>query len=204
MSGRTRGAVIKKVRLETFTDGVFAVVITLMVLELKVPASPTWESLRAEGSVFLCNLINFLYVGIYWSNHHHVLTLIKRINGTVMWSNLIFLCCLSLFPFSIKWLNNATPWPACVPTVFYGFTLLLTMFSWQCFSRTLVGANSGSRSELQRALGCDRKIKVSICTHIAAIALAFRWPGVSCGLYAVVAGIWFVSDRRIGEIAGRD
>ncbi|MHA6205629.1 TMEM175 family protein [Dyella soli] len=195
---------MEKERLETFTDGVFAVVITVMVLELKVPSAPTWGSLLEQGSVFLSYVINFLYVGIYWNHHHHMLTLTRRINGMVMWSNLLFLCCLSLFPFSIAWLNKATPRPACVPTVFYGITLLLTMLSWQCLSRTLVSANGGSTSELQQARGSDRKAKLSVYAHVAAIVLAFRWPGVSCGLYAAMAGIWFVPDRPIEPTATQD
>ncbi len=165
-----------------------------MALDLKVPSAPTWGSLLEEGGVFLSYGINFLYVGFYWNNHHHVLTLIRRINGTVMWSNLLFLCCLSLFPFSIAWLNKATPRPACVPTVFYGLTLLLTMLSWKFLSCALVNANGGTQSDLQKTLGFCRKTKLSICAHVVAIVLAFRWPGMSCGLYAAVAGMWFVPE----------
>lgn len=175
-----------------------------MVLELKVPSAPTWESLLEDSSVFLSYVLNFLYVGIYWNNHHHMLSLIKRINGTVMWSNLLFLCCLTLFPFSTAWLEEASPRPAPVPTVFYGITLLLTMLSWKWLSRSLVNVNGGSVSALRRAIGPDRKTKLSICAHVAAILLAFRWPGVSCGLYAAVAAVWFVPDRRIERRLGRE
>ena len=174
-----------------------------MVLELKVPSEPTWHSLLEEGSVFLSYVLNFLYVGIYWNNHHHMLGLIRRINGRVMWLNLLFLCCLSLFPFATAWLDRASPRPAPVPTVFYGRTLLLTMLSWHALSRTLVKVNGGSVSELRQALGSDGKTKLSICAHLVAIALAFRWPGVSCGLYAAVAAIWFVPDRRIEQRLGQ-
>ncbi len=175
-----------------------------MVIELKVPSAPTWGSLLDESNVFLSYVINFLYVGIYWNNHHHVLTLIKRINCTVMWFNLLFLGCLSLFPFSIAWLNKATPVPACVPTAFYGITLLLTTLSWRCLCIGLIRVNGGSVSELQKALGSDWKTKVAIWAHVASIGMAFRWPGVSCGLYAAVAAVLCFPFCRIEEKDDRD
>jgi TMEM175 potassium channel family protein len=188
-----------KGRLEAFTDGVIAVVITVMVLQLKVPGEATWPALLEEGTVFLSYILSFIYVGIYWNNHHHMLQLVRRINGKVMWSNLFFLFCLSLFPFSTAWLDKAQPRPAAVPTVFYGITLLLTAMSWGLLSRTLINANGGTASELRQALGADRKTKVSMLIQGLAIALASRYSGVACALYVAVAAIWFVPDRRIEQ-----
>lgn len=188
---------MKKSRLEAFTDGVIAVIITIMVLELKVPAEPTWPALLKSTPIFLSYILSFIYVGIYWNNHHHMLQLVKSINGTVMWANLFFLFCLSLFPFATAWLNEAHPHPALVPTIFYGFILFLTAFSWMPLSRSLINANGGAESELGEALGSDWKGKASTATYAIAIALAFYNPIISCLLYAAVAAIWFIPDRRI-------
>lgn len=198
----TRETDMEKGRMEAFTDGVIAVVITVMVLELKVPSEATWLSLLEEGSVFLSYILSFIYVGIYWNNHHHMLQLIKRINGKVMWANLFFLFCLSLFPFSTAWLNHALPRPASVPTVFYGVTLLLTALSWELLSRTLISANGGTASELRQVLGSDRKTKASIVIEVVAVAFAFHYPVISCLLFAIVAALWFVPDRRIEQKLG--
>lgn len=186
-------------RLEAFTDGVIAVVITVMVLELRVPAQATWAALLEDGTVFLSYILSFVYVGIYWNNHHHLFQLARRIDGAVMWANLFFLFCLSLFPFSTAWLDKAQPGPAVVPTVFYGITLLLAALSWGLLSRRLIAANGGADSELRQALGADRKTKISLAIQSAAIGLAFRLPAASCALYAVVAAMWFVPDRRIEQ-----
>ena len=170
---------MEKGRLEAFTDGVIAVVITVMVLELHVPAAATWAALLEDGTVFLSYMLSFVYVGIYWNNHHHLFQLVRRVNGAVLWTNLFFLFCLSLFPFSTAWLNQAQPGPAAVPTVFYGITLLLTALSWGLLERMLIAANGGEQSELRKALGADRKTRVSIVIHLAATALAGRIPAVS-------------------------
>lgn len=193
---------MEKGRLEAFTDGVIAVVITVMVLELHVPATASWAALLEDGSVFLSYMLSFVYVGIYWNNHHHLFQLVRRVNGTVLWTNLFFLFCLSLFPFSTAWLNQARPGPAAVPTVFYGVTLLLTALSWGLLERVLSSANGGEQSELRKALGADRKTRVSIAIHVAATLLAFRVPVASCLLYAVVAAMWFIPDRRIEQRLG--
>ncbi|HEY4144522.1 TMEM175 family protein [Pinirhizobacter sp.] len=186
-----------KGRLEAFTDGVIAVVITVMVLELKVPGTPTWAALLGEGSIFLSYILSFIYVGIYWNNHHHMFKLVRIINGKVLWSNLFFLFCLSLFPFSTAWLNQAHPRPAPVPTVVYGVTLLLTAVSWGLLSRMLIEADRGSNSELREAFGTDTKTKVSMAVQILGIAMATYTPLISCVLYAAVAAAWFVPDQRI-------
>lgn len=195
---------MEKGRLEAFTDGVIAVVITVMVLELHVPSEGTWKALLGDASVFLSYILSFIYVGIYWNNHHHMLQLVRRINGNAMWLNLLFLFCLSLFPFSTAWLNKIHPRPSAVPTVFYGATLLLTGISWELLARSLVKANGGPGSELGKALGADRKTKATIVTLVAALALAYISPLASCLIYATVAATWFVPDRRIErQLGGR-
>ena len=191
-----------KGRMEAFTDGVIAVVITVMVLELHVPSAGTWTALLEDGTVFLSYILSFVYVGIYWNNHHHLLQLVRRINGKVMWSNLFFLFCLSLFPFSTAWLNKAQPRPCAAPTMFYGLTLLLAAVSWGLLARSLINANGGSTSELRIALGPDRKTKGSIALQVVAIALAYASPVLSCVLYAAVAAMWFIPDQRIERRLG--
>ena len=188
---------MKTNRLEAFTDGVIAVIITIMVLELKVPAEPTWPALLTSWPIFLSHILSFIYVGIYWNNHHHMLQMVKRINGKVMWANLFFLFCLSLLPLGTAWLNEAHPRPALVPTVFYGFILLLTAISWMPLSRSLINCNGGDRSELGEAFGADWKGKASVVIYALAIVLAFYNPIISCLLYAAVAALWFIPDQRI-------
>lgn len=193
---------MEKGRLEAFTDGVIAVVITVMVLELHVPSDGTWMALLDDATVFLSYILSFVYVGIYWNNHHHMLQLVRRINGNAMWLNLLFLFCLSLFPFSTAWLNKVHPRPSAVPTVFYGITLLLTAISWELLARSLVKVNGGTSSELGKALGADRKTKASIVIQIVAIAFTYASPGAACLIYATVAAIWFIPDPRIERQLG--
>jgi len=189
-----------KGRLEAFTDGVIAVIITIMVLELKPPHEPTWHALSENGHLFLSYVLSFVYVGIYWNNHHHLLHAVRHVNGKVMWANLFFLFWLSLFPFTTSWLNEATPVPASVPTAVYGIVLLMTALSWLPLIRGLVAINGGSESALAQALGGTSggwKAMVSPLLYLLAIALAFFAPIVSCALYALVAALWFIPDRRI-------
>jgi len=191
-----------KGRLEAFSDGVIAVIITIMVLELKPPHEPTWRALSDNAHVFLSYVLSFIYVGIYWNNHHHLLHAVKHVNGKVMWANLFFLFWLSLFPFTTSWLNEAAPVPAAVPTAIYGVVLLLTALSWVPLIRFLVEANGGNDSTLARAF-CSPwghwKVTVSPIIYLIAIALAFFAPIVSCALYALVAALWFIPDRRIED-----
>ena len=191
-----------KGRLEAFTDGVIAVIITIMVLELKAPHEPTWAALFDHWPVMLSYVLSFVYVGIYWNNHHHMLQAVEQINGKVMWANLFFLFWLSLFPFTTNWLNEAHPVPAIVPTATYGFVLLMAALSWLLLSRTLIECNGGRDAQLARALGRgwgDWKSTASPIIYLAAIVLAFFVPIVACGLYAVVAAIWFIPDRGIED-----
>src|SRR5262249_35191226 len=155
---------MEKGRLEAFTDGVIAVVITIMVLELKPPHEATWQAVFANWPVFLSYVMSFLYVGIYWNNHHHLLHLVRRINGRVMWANLNFLFWISLFPFTTAWLNEAHgergEFPAPVPTLVYGVVLLMTALAWIPLLHLLIQANGGSEGPLARALASGWKEKI--------------------------------------------
>ena len=190
---------MNKGRLEAFSDGVIAVIITIMVLELKPPHDSSWHALLANWPIMLSYILSFIYVGIYWNNHHHLFHLAEKVNGKVMWTNLFFLFWLSLFPFVTSWLNEAQPVPSPVPTALYGFVLLMAALTWMPLMYTLIECNGGEKSELKKAIRNDWKERVSILIYAAAIALAFFIPIVSCGLYALVAALWFIPDRRIEE-----
>ena len=186
-----------KGRMEAFTDGVIAVIITVMVLELKLPREPTWHGLLADLPVFLSYVLSFAYVGIYWSNHHHMLQMVAHVNGRVLWANLFFLFWLSLFPFTTRWLNEAGPVPAPVPTAVYGIILLLAALSWIPLMRLLIAANGGEKSKLGEALKGDWKTIVSPIGYLLGIALAFFAPILSCVIYGAIAALWFIPDRRL-------
>ena len=186
-----------KGRMEAFTDGVIAVIITIMVLELKLPHAATWRALLADLPVVLSYVLSFAYVGLYWNNHHHLLQAVEHVNGRVLWANLFFLFWLSLFPFTTSWLNESHPMPAPVPTAVYGIVLLLTALAWIPLLRTLITANGGSTSSLARALRGDWKTVVSPIGYLVGIVLAFFAPILSCVIYALVAAIWLVPDRRL-------
>ncbi len=183
--------------MEAFTDGVIAVIITVMVLELKLPRDATWHALLADLPVFLSYVLSFAYVGIYWNNHHHMLQMVSHVNGKVLWANLFFLFWLSMFPFATSWLNESHPAPAPVPTAVYGIVLLLAALAWVPLLRSLIAANGGSESRLGEALQRDWKTIVSPIGYIAGIALAFFEPMLSCVIYGVVAALWFIPDRRL-------
>jgi uncharacterized membrane protein len=188
---------MEKGRLEAFTDGVIAVIITIMVLELKAPHEASWQALVEDWPIMLSYILSFIYVGIYWNNHHHMLHVVEHVNGKVMWANLHLLFWLSLFPFVTSWLNEARPVPSPVPTALYGFVLLMAALSWIPLMRSLIECNGGPKSELKKAIRNDWKERVSVVVYAAAVALAFFIPIVSCGLYAAVAAMWLVPDRRI-------
>ena len=189
-----------KGRLEAFSDGVIAVVITIMVLELKTPHEPTLQALLANVPAFLSYVLSFVYVGIYWNNHHHLFAACRQVDGKVMWANLHFLFWLSLFPFTTGWLNESHPFPAPVPTALYGFVMLMAALSWIPLGRALIACNGGDHGALGRALGGGYgrwKERISPVLYVAGIALAFVAPILSCALYALVAVLWFIPDRRI-------
>src|SRR6476659_3948525 len=185
-----------KGRLEAFSDGVIAIIITIMVLEMKVPHGTELSSLRPLWPVFLSYLLSFVYLGIYWNNHHHMLQVTQRVNGNVLWANLFLLFWLSLFPFATAWMgeNHFAP----VPVALYGAVLLMAAIAWRPFQASIIQANGGSGSLLARAVtGHDVKGIVPLVFYSAAIPLAFVHPALSGLLYVAVAAMWFVPDRRI-------
>jgi uncharacterized membrane protein len=191
---------MEKGRLEAFTDGVIAVIITIMVLELKAPHEATAEALLGHWPIFLSYVLSFVYVGIYWNNHHHLLHAVKHVNGKVMWANLHVLFWLSLFPFTTSWLAESRPLPASAPTSLYGFVLLMAALAWVGLGRALIECNGGTEGKLAQAIGGrwgDWKATASPIIYLTAVVLAFFVPIVSCVLYAAVAAMWFVPDRRI-------
>ena len=185
-----------KGRLEAFSDGVIAIIITIMVLELKVPHGSDLASLRPLLPVFLSYVLSFVYVGIYWNNHHHFLHAARHVNGRVLWANLHLLFWLSLFPFATAWMgeNHFAP----VPVALYGAVLLMAAIAWRPFQSAIIAADGGSNSELARAVrGHDWKGIAPLVLYAAAIPLAFVHPAISGMLYVAVAVMWFVPDRRI-------
>jgi uncharacterized membrane protein len=185
---------MKKDRLEAFSDGVIAILITIMVLELKIPQGGTLEALRPLTPVFLTYALSFVYLGIYWNNHHHMFQATDRVNGKILWANLHLLFWLSLVPFVTGWMgeNHFAP----VPTAVYGGVLILAAIAYTILVMALL-AEQGPNSRLARALGRDVKGKMSIAIYAAAIGLAFVNQWIADGLYVFVALMWLVPDRRI-------
>ena len=180
-------------RLEAFSDGVLAIIITIMVLELHVPEEPTLDALAGSATEFLTYALSFVYVGIYWNNHHHLMHLVERINGKVMWANLHLLFWLSLFPFSTGWMDDTGF--ARTPTIGYGVNLLLAAIAYYALVLTIYRGPGGDR--LRQALGADLKGKLSPAVYVTGILLC-RWnPLVGLATYTVVAVIWLVPDRRV-------
>jgi uncharacterized membrane protein len=183
-----------KGRLEAFSDGVLAIIITIMVLELKVPHGVGLSDLRPLIPVFLSYILSFIYVGIYWSNHHHLLHAVTQVNGRTLWANLHLLFWLSLIPFATGWMgeNNFAAWPV----AFYGGVLLSAAIAYFILARVLV-SHHGRDSALAKALGKDVKGKASVVCYAAAIPLSFVSPLLACALYVLVAVMWLIPDRRI-------
>ena len=191
-----------KGRSEAFSDGVLAIIITIMVLELKVPHGSDPDSLRPLAPVFLSYVLSFIYVGIYWNNHHHLLHAARRVAGGVLWANLHLLFWLSLLPFATGWMgeNHFAPLPCAV----YGVVLLMAAVAYYVLQRCLMSVE-GADSVLRRAVGSDWKGKSSPLIYLAAIGLSFAAPRVALALYVLVAGLWLVPDRRIeGVIHGAE
>jgi uncharacterized membrane protein len=181
-------------RLEAFSDGVLAIIITIMVLELKVPHGVGLSDLRPLIPVFLSYVLSFIYVGIYWSNHHHLLHAVSQVNGRTLWANLHLLFWLSLIPFATGWMgeNNFAAWPV----AFYGGVLLAAAVAYFILAHVLV-SHHGRDSALAKALGKDVKGKASVVCYAAAIPLSFVSPLLACALYVLVAVMWLIPDRRI-------
>ncbi len=191
---------MSKGRLEAFSDGVVAILITILVLELRVPRGGDWGALRPLLPVFLTYVLSFVFLGIYWNNHHHMLHLADRINGGILWANLHLLFWLSLVPFVTAWMGENHF--AAVPTAAYGAVLLMAAIAYTILESAII-AEQGPGSKLAAAVGSDLKGKLSIALYAAAIALAFASQWLSDGLYVVVALMWLVPDRRIeSRVAG--
>jgi uncharacterized membrane protein len=185
---------MSKGRLEAFSDGVIAILITIMVLELKIPHGDDWSALRPLLPVFLTYVLSFVYLGIYWNNHHHMLQAAERINGGILWANLHLLFWLSLVPFVTGWMGENHF--ASAPTAAYGVIMLAAAIAYTILQRKII-AHQGPTSRLATAVGRDLKGRISPVLYASAIAMAFvnRW--ISYGLYVLVAAIWLVPDRRI-------
>jgi uncharacterized membrane protein len=181
-----------KDRLAAFSDGVIAIIITIMVLELHVPHGADWAALTAIAPSFLAYVLSFIYVAIYWNNHHHLLHTVVRVNGAILWANANLLFWLSIIPAATAWM-----------TAIYGGTLLMPAISYYLLQRAIIHRH-GEQSVLAKALGSDLKGKLSPLLYTAGIALAFVSPWLSMGLYVLVAIMWLVPDRRIEEIIGRE
>ena len=183
-----------KGRLEAFSDGVFAIIITIMVLELRVPHGSDLAALGPLLPVFLSYTLSFIFLGIYWNNHHHLLQAIHHVNGGILWANLHLLFWLSLVPFTTGWMGEHpfAPWPV----AFYGIVLLLAAIAFYILVRTLL-AEHGKDSALAKALGADLKGKISPVLYVSAIPLAFVSSWLSFAVFVLVACIWLVPDRRV-------
>ena len=182
-----------KGRLEAFSDGVIAIIITIMVLDLKVPHEGGWRALGPLIPVFLSYVLSFVFLGIYWSNHHHLFQAVQRVDGRILWANLHLLFWLSLTPFVTGWMGeNFGPWPVAA----YGVVLMLAAVAYYILARALI-SHHGKSSAIAIALGSDFKGKVSIVIYAVAVSLAFWNAWAACALYVLVAIIWLIPDRRI-------
>jgi uncharacterized membrane protein len=191
---------MEKSRLLAFSDGVVAILITIMVLELKVPHDASLGALVAVAPVFLSYVLSFIYIAIYWNNHHHFFHLVHRVDGALLWANMHLLFWLSLVPFTTGWMgeNNFAP----VPTAMYGVSLLMPAFAWQVMQRAII-RGEGDDSALARAIGRDVKGKISPVLYLTGIGLAFVDPRISGAVYFFVALLWLIPDRRVERAVQR-
>ncbi len=185
---------MNKNRLEAFSDGVLAIIITIMILEIRVPENNTFESLRPLIPVVLSYVLSFAYVGIYWNNHHHMFQVVKKVNGSILWGNLFLLFWLSLIPFATNWIGSQHF--TTVPMSIYGFILLMCGISYTILQNKIIKIE-GKESILYQAIQKDKKGKISLACYILAIPLAFISPIISGVLYVFVALMWIVPDKRI-------
>jgi uncharacterized membrane protein len=185
---------MKTTRLEAFSDGVIAILITIMVLDLKTPPGHDWTALRTVGPRFCPYVLSFVMLGIYWNNHHHMLHMTDRVTGAVLWANLHLLFWLSLVPFATSWIGETELAP--LPTALFGVVLMLAGTAYYILKTAIIRAQ-GSHSKLQAALGTDAKGIVSVVMYAAGIPLAFVNAWISAAIYVAVALIWLVPDRRI-------
>jgi uncharacterized membrane protein len=191
---------MEKDRLLAFTDGVVAIIITIMVLELKIPQGAGIDALGTVTPVFLSYVLSFVYVGIYWNNHHHLFHLVRHVDGVMLWANLHLLFWLSLIPFATGWMGNNHFAP--VPTAIYGVALLMPALAWYGLQWAIL-RSEGRGSALARALGRDLKGKVSPVLYLCGILLAFVDARIASAIYVLVAVLWFLPDRRIERVVRR-
>ena len=181
-------------RLEAFSDGVLAIIITIMVLELHPPEGDNWHALGESTTSLVTYVLSFVYIGIYWSNHHHMLQLCERVNGAVLWANLHLLFWLSLYPFTTRWMDETDV--ARIPVLVYGINLLAAAIAYVVLQQTII-ALEGPDSRLRTAIGSDWKGKVSPLIYLAGILTTYITPWLGVALFAVVAMIWLVPDKRL-------
>ena len=181
-------------RLEAFSDGVIAIIITIMVLELKVPQGETFDALRPLIPVFLSYVLSFIYVGIYWNNHHHLLHTCEEVSGRILWSNLHLLFWLSLFPVTTAWVGEHHDQP--VPSALYGLVLFMASIAYVILQSSIIAAQ-GSNSLLKKAIGHDWKGKVSTVLYVVGVGLSFWNASAGQIIYLLIALIWLIPDRRI-------
>jgi uncharacterized membrane protein len=183
-----------KGRLEAFSDGVIAIIITIMVLELKVPHGATWDTLLPLAPVMLSYVLSFVYVGIYWNNHHHMMHAVSKVNGSVLWANLHLLFWLSLIPFVTGWMGENHF--SAIPAAIYGVVLTMSALAYMLLEKVLIRLH-GANSALALAVGKERKLWLSIAFYVLGIVVAALHPWLSVCLYVAVAVLWFIPDRRI-------
>jgi uncharacterized membrane protein len=186
-----------KGRLEAFSDGVLAIIITIMVLELKVPHGAELDNLRELAPVFMSYVLSFLNIAIYWNNHHHLMHAVKRVTGGMLWANVHLLFWLSLFPFTAGWMGENHF--ASLPVALYGVNFLMSAIAYTILVRVILHSH-GKDSDIAKAIGSDTKGKISLALYVIAIPLALYFPWIAGALYLAVALIWLIPDRRIENV----
>ncbi|MDF2451878.1 MAG: Potassium channel [Bacteroidota bacterium] len=187
---------MKTSRVEAFSDGVLAIIITIMILEIKVPHGDTFQDLMPIVPKFITYLLSFIYIGIYWNNHHHLWQAVGHVNGKILWANLHLLFWLSLLPFTTGWMgeNHFSAYPVAL----YGFVLLMASIAWVILAQLIV-KEEGDTSKIARALKNTTKVKVSILLYCIGVILSFFQPVISIAGFVIVAVLWFIPDKRIEE-----
>jgi len=189
-----------KDRLAAFSDGVIAILITIMVLELRIPHGADWPTLAKMAPSFMTYVMSFIYLAIYWNNHHHLLHTVTRVDGLILWANSNLLFWLSLVPAATGWMGENLAAP--LPTAFYGVVLLMPAIAYTLLRKAII-RREGTHSILAQALGRDVKGKISVVFYVAAVALAFIYPWASVAIYVLVALMWLVPDQRIEKTIGK-
>lgn len=192
---------IGKGRIEAFSDGVIAIIITIMVLELKVPHGTAFADLLPSIPVLLSYALSFVYVGIYWNNHHHLFQAARSVTGPIMWANLHLLFWMSLIPFVTGWVGETHD--AVAPVASYGIVLLMTAIAYQILA-SMLARHDGQTSRLAKAIGHDRKGRVSIVFYALGVAVSLTWPDLGLAAYVAVALFWFIPDRRVERVLSED